>query len=69
MRLIKELDKLKDEIEQLNKKEQIHILHLLHKNNVVISYNRSGSFVNLTLVNDNVITEIKEYISSLENIV
>ena len=61
-----ELNELKDEIEKLDKKNQIHIMHLLHKYNIQINFNINGGFVNLSLVNDDVITVIKDYLNELK---
>ena len=48
----KELDDLKVQIENLPRNKQLHILHILSVNNVVINFNSSGSLVNLSFVTD-----------------
>jgi signal-transduction protein with cAMP-binding, CBS, and nucleotidyltransferase domain len=61
-----ELTDLKNEIESLNITRQRDILRILKQNDVCISENNNGSFINLTLLNNSTLTEIKgfmQYIS------
>ena len=64
---LNDLNDLKMQIENLPKIKQIHILHILDKNGVIINYNFSGSLVNLTFVPDNVISQIIEYINTADS--
>ena len=61
-----ELDALKVQIENLPKNKQLHILHILSVNNVVINFNSSGSLVNLSFVGDDVLTQIIDYINTAD---
>jgi hypothetical protein len=58
-----ELEKLKDNIEMMDKQHQIEILRIL-KNDKLVSLNENvnGVFINLTDVSDRTINFIKKYI-------
>ena len=60
----REIEKLRDEIEVLEKKYQLHILHLLDKNGVHISYNKNGAFVNFSLLKNDVYITLKDYLNN-----
>lgn len=60
---IEYLKQLKNIIEEFSKTQQIDILKLLTKNNVNISENSNGSFVNLSDIDNKIILEIQEYIN------
>lgn len=53
---------MKKRIEGLNITRQREILRILLDNNVSISENKNGSFINLTILTDNVIAEINKYL-------
>ena len=48
-------------IESLNKQRQIEVLKILNENNIQISENKNGSFVNLTLLPEDIITKLKDF--------
>ena len=48
-------------IESLNKQRQIDVLKILNENNIQISENKNGSFVNLTLLPDDIITKLMDF--------
>lgn len=57
------LDNVKEKIECMNKENQIEILKLLRKNiNVKLNENKSGTFVNLSYLPDEVVEDIQKYI-------
>ena len=57
------LDNVKEKIESMNKENQIEILKLLKKNiNVKLNENKSGTFVNLSYLPDEVVEDIQKYI-------
>ena len=57
------LGDLKKTIESLNKTRQMEILKIFLKNNIDISENKNGSFVNLTYLSKPCLEEVKDYIS------
>lgn len=59
---IEYLKKTKECIETFNKQQQLDILQLLISNNVNISENSNGSFVNLTDLDNSIMIKIQEYI-------
>lgn len=62
----KNLERLTNEIECLSKNHHIEIAKILKTNNVKLSENNNGIFVNLNNLNNSTITEIKTYISFLK---
>ena len=61
-----DLKQLKDRIEALNQHHQIQILKIMMQCNVGMTENKNGSFVNLTNVDDAVISKINEYLSYVD---
>jgi len=61
-----DLKQLKDRIEALNQHHQIQILKIMTQCNVGMTENKNGSFINLTNVDDAVISKIKEYLSYVD---
>ena len=59
-----ELERLKMKIEKLEKEQQIEILRILHENqNVKLNENKSGVYVNLSFLPEDVIDKIKIYLN------
>jgi len=56
------LTTLRQSIENLEKFHHIEILRILKKYNVNFTENRNGIFVNMIILEDNVINELTEYI-------
>jgi hypothetical protein len=56
-----ELYNIKHFIELLNKQRQIEVLKILTDNNIQISENKNGSFVNLTILPSDIIEKLKEF--------
>ena len=57
-----ELIVMKKRIESLNQTRQREILRILVDNNTSISENKNGSFINLTILTDKVVADIKKYL-------
>lgn len=54
---------LKEKIESLNKFHQIEITKILKNNkDVTLNENKNGIFVNLSIIDNEVISEIREYL-------
>ena len=54
---------LKEKIEKLNKFHQIEITRILNNHdNVTLNENKNGIFINLSVIDQNIIEEIKEYL-------
>jgi hypothetical protein len=61
------LEDLKSKIEQLNKQHHIEILKILKKNNTVtLNENKSGVYVNISLLPQQSITDIFNYVNYIE---
>jgi hypothetical protein len=61
-----QLKLLKDRIETLNQHHQIQILKIVTQNNVAYTENKNGSFINLTNVDEGVISKIAEYLNYVD---
>lgn len=59
---IDNLKKIRDIIEKMNKIQQVHILKILKDNNIEYSENSNGIFVNMTLLNNQTLTRIQNFI-------
>ena len=60
---ITELKQLKEQIEKMDKSNQIDILKILRDSNkVILNENKSGVYVNLTYCPQNTIDEIIQYL-------
>jgi len=58
------LNELKSKIEQLNKQHHIEILKILKKNSsITLNENKSGVYVNLTLLPQQSILDISNYVA------
>ncbi len=64
---VEDLKDLKDKIELLSKSYQIEIGRLLKKNNIIINENKNGVFINLSSVEQNIITELKNFLDYANN--
>ena len=56
---------IKEQIELLEKQQQIQILEILNKSNITMNENKNGVFVNLTNLNIDTINELEVYIDHL----
>jgi len=57
-----ELEKIKQSIEIMNKQDQIEILKVLSKHLCKLNENKSGVFVNMSYLSNEVLEEMKKYI-------
>jgi len=64
--MTRQLKLLKDRIETLNQHHQIQILKIVTQNNVAYTENKNGSFINLTNVDEGVISKIAEYLNYVD---
>lgn len=63
-----ELNAMRDVIENMSKFNQIEVLRILNKNkDVILNENKYGIHVNLTEIKEEVIDELKSYISYVTN--
>ena len=58
-----ELDQIKHSIEIMNKQDQIEILKLLSKHLCKLNENKSGVFINMSFLSNDVLEELKTYIA------
>jgi DNA repair ATPase RecN len=61
------LQQLKKTIECLNKTRQVEILKIFLKNNISVSENKNGSFINLSYLTPECLTEINKYLSYIND--
>ena len=63
---VADLKQMKERVEALNQHHQIQILKIMTQCNVGMTENKNGSFVNLTNVDDAVISKIIDYLSYVD---
>ena len=61
-----DLKQIKDRIEGLNQHHQIQILKIMTQYNVDLTENKNGAFINLTNVDDAVISKITDYLGYVD---
>lgn len=61
-----DLKQIKDRVEALNQHHQIQILKIMTQHNVDLTENKNGSFINLTNVDEAIITKILDYLSYVD---
>ena len=61
-----DIENIKKVVESMNKYDQLEILKILSKNLCKLNENKSGVFVNLSLLPQNVLSEVKEYIDYIK---
>jgi len=57
--------KLRDAIEMLDKDKHIGILNIFKKNNIEYSSNKNGTFINLSILESNIIKELEKFMGYL----
>ena len=62
MSSIEYLKKIKESIETFNKQQQLEILQMLIDNNINISENSNGTFINLSDIENSIMFKLQEYI-------
>jgi hypothetical protein len=61
------LNSLKERIENMDKNHQVEILRILNKfNNFKTNENKNGTFINLTELSDDIISELQKYVNYVE---
>lgn len=55
--------KIRDQVEKMEKIHQINILKIFKKYNIDFTENSNGIFVNMTILNKDILEEITSYIS------
>ena len=63
---MEELTALRDNIENLEKHQHLHIVEIIQKNNVDFTENRNGIFLNMKDLNKKTIEEITQYLKYIE---
>ncbi len=61
-----ELEKIRKVIENLDKSHHVEIGKILKQNNIKLSENDNGIFINLSILNNNIILELKEYLEFIK---
>ena len=61
------LVEIKKTIESLNKTRQVEILKIFLKNNVSISENNNGTFINLSHLQEDCLNELKYYLNYIKD--
>ena len=56
------LEEMKNIIEGLNKTNQLEFLKMFKDENVKLNENKSGTFINLSFLNEDILNKIKHYI-------
>ena len=62
MEKVEKLNKLKNQIESLDKHHQVEILKILSKNLCKLNENKSGVYVNMSFLDDKIIEEVEDYL-------
>ena len=55
--------KIRDQVEKMEKIHQVNILKIFKKHNIDFTENSNGIFVNMTILNPDILEEINSYIS------
>jgi hypothetical protein len=63
---VADLKQIKERVESLNQHHQIQILKIITQHNVGMTENKNGSFINLTNVDETVISKINDYLSYVD---
>ena len=66
MERIEYLNRLKNQIEGMEKHHQIEILKILSKNLCKLNENKNGVYVNMTFLEQPIIEELEEYIKYMK---
>ena len=59
---VEKLQNIKETIEKMSKIQQIDVLKLLLESNIETSENSNGTFINLTELDENIITKLVDFI-------
>ena len=61
-----ELNKLKNQIEHFDKAKQLHIFRIFKENNIKITENRNGIFINMSDLSRDILETIREYVQYVQ---
>ena len=61
-----DLNKIRNKIETMNKFNQIEVLRMLYNGKAILNENNYGVFVNMSNLNNSLLTELTNYISYVE---
>jgi hypothetical protein len=63
-----DINKVKEKIEIMNKHHQIEVLRILKKDkNIVLNENNNGVFVNISYLDETILSNLVKYIEYVEN--
>jgi hypothetical protein len=63
-----DINKVKEKIEIMNKHHQIEVLRMLKKDkNIVLNENNNGVFVNISYLDETILSNLVKYIEYVEN--
>ena len=60
---VNNLKTLKDKLESVNIFHQVELLRIFKENNVCITENKNGIFINLTYVDSNILDKVYKYLN------
>ena len=60
---IKQLERIKSSIDSMSKINHIEILKILKDNNAKINENKSGVYINMSFLHNDIITKIAEFVN------
>jgi hypothetical protein len=64
---VMELEQLKNKIETMSKTHHIEILKIIKKNHAIkLNENKSGVFINISLLPNDTLNDIKEYLNYID---
>jgi hypothetical protein len=63
---IKDLESMKLSIDTMSKMNHLEILKILNDNNVKINENKSGVYINLSFLHDDVVKKIEEFVNLVQ---
>lgn len=61
-----DLNKLKNQIEHFDKVKQLHIFRIFKENNIKITENRNGIFINMSDLSKDILETIREYVKYVQ---
>jgi len=64
---VNKLEALKTKIETLNKFHQVEILKILSKNLCKLNENKSGIFINMSFLEEDVVEELTKYVDYIDD--
>ena len=64
---VNKLEALKTKIETLNKFHQVEILKILSKNLCKLNENKSGIFINMSFLQEDVVEELTKYVDYIDD--